>query len=139
METSEILAHHHRRLVDEFIEGVLDALDLGDLERNVLGVALRYEVEAGLVPGLLAVQALFHAADAETLGKELPKWLGRVSSVMPAESDFMAEMGRQLDPVGCGSLDENLGLGPGDSEVRRAFEAHLWEMAPSVSRPPLLR
>ena len=29
VETSEILARHHRRVVDEFIESVLGALDLG--------------------------------------------------------------------------------------------------------------
>ena len=51
METSEILARHHRRVVEEFIESVLDELDLGDLERNVLGVAIRRDVEVGLVPG----------------------------------------------------------------------------------------
>ena len=139
MEASEILGDHHRRVVGDFIESVLDRIDLTDLERNVVGLAIRREVQEELVPGLVAVQALFHAADAETLGKELPEWLERLSSVMSADSEFLAEMGRQLDPDGAGLLDENLGLGPGDSEVRRAFEAHLWEMAPSVSRPPLLR
>lgn len=95
-----MLARHHRRVVDELIESVLDELDLGDLERNVVGVALRREVEAGLVPGLVAVQAVFHAADAAMLRKELPDWLERVSSVMPAESEFLADMGRRLDPAG---------------------------------------
>ena len=52
METSVLLAGHHRRVVDEFIESVLDELNLGNLERNVVGVALRREVETGLVPGL---------------------------------------------------------------------------------------
>ncbi len=129
-----MLARHHRRVVDEFIESVLDELDLGDLERNVVGVALRREVEAGLVPGLVAVQAVFHAADAATLGKSLPEWLDRVSSVMPAEALFMSEMGRRLDPDGVTLLDENLGVRGGLSEVRRSFEAHLWEVAPCVSR-----
>ena len=59
METPEILACHHRRVVEEFIESVLDELDLGDLERNALGVAIRREVEVGLVPGIIAIQALF--------------------------------------------------------------------------------
>ena len=134
METSEILARHHRRVVDEFIESVLDELDLGDLERNVLGVALRREVETGLVPGLAAVQAYFHAADAATLGKGLPEWLGRVSSVLPPESEFLAEMGQRLDPDGAGLLDDNLGIRAGESEVARVFEAHLWEIAPCFSR-----
>ncbi|MYC38454.1 MAG: hypothetical protein F4X66_16320 [Chloroflexi bacterium] len=135
METSEILARHHRRVVDQFIEGVLGELNLGDLERNVLGVALRREVEEGLVPGLLAVQALFHAADAEMLARSLPEWLERVSSVMPADAGFLTEMGRQLDPDGCDLLDEGLGIRPGESEIRRTFDAHLWEMAPSVNSP----
>ena len=133
METPEFLARHHQRVVGDFIEGLLDRMDLGDLERNVLGVALRREVETELVPGLAAVQALFHAADAEVLGKELPEWLDRVSTAMPAESEFLAEVGRQLDPDGAVLLDENSGAGFGKSEVRRVFETHLWEMAPCVS------
>ena len=135
METSEILARRHRQIVDRFIESVLDEMDLGDLERNVVGVALRREVETGLVPGLAAVQALFHAADAEMLGKDLPEWLEQVSTVIPADSDFLAEMGRLVDPAGNDFLEEDLGLLPGESEVRRAFDAHLWEMAPLVRSP----
>ena len=48
------LASAHRRVVDEFIEVVLDDLagDMGDVERNVLGVALRSEVETRLAPEL---------------------------------------------------------------------------------------
>ena len=91
METSEILARHHRQIVDRFIESVLDGMDLGDLERNVVGLALRREVEAELVPGIVAIQAVFHAVDAETLGTALPRWLEGVTSVMPAESDFLVE------------------------------------------------
>ena len=134
METSEFLARHHRRVVDDFIESVLDELDLGDLERNVLGVALRREVETELVPGIVAVQAVFYAADAETLGKALPEWLNPMTSAMPGESQFLTEMGRCLDPAGYGPLTEDLGVRPGESEVRRAFEAQLWEMAPCVTR-----
>ena len=135
METSEILAHYHRRVVEEFIESVLDELDLGDVERNVLGVAIRREVEVGLVLGIVAIQAVFHASDAGTLGKELPRWLERASSVMPEESEFMADMGRCLDPAGYDLMDENLGLRPGASEVGRAFENWMWEIAPTVNRP----
>ena len=116
MEASDILALHHRRVVDEFIESV------------------RRELETELVPGLTAIQAVFHAADAQKLGKELPEWLDRVSSVMPAESAFMTEMGRYLDPAGYDLQAEILGLMPGQSEARRSFDAHLWEMAPCVSR-----
>ena len=133
METWDLLAHFHHRVVDQFIESVLDQMDIDDLERNVLGVALRRELETGLVPGLTAIQAVFHAADAETLGK-LPEWLDRVSSVMPAESAFMTEMGRYLGPAGYDLQAESLGLMPGQSEARRSFDAHLWEMAPCVSR-----
>ena len=122
METSEILALHHRRVVDEFIEGVLSQMDLGDLERNVLGLVLRRELETELVPGIVAIQAVFHAADAATLGGT-PKWLDRVSSSLPAESEFMTEMGRRVDPDGYDLLVENLGVRPGESEVRRMFEA----------------
>ena len=93
MENWELLARHHRRVVDEFIESVLDQMDLGDLEHNVLRVALRREVETELVPGLVAVQAVFQAAYAETLGNGLPVWLDRVSSVKPADSEFLTEMG----------------------------------------------
>ena len=133
MEKSEILACHHQALVDRFVESVLDELNLGDLERNVLGVALRREVETGLVPGLVVIQAVFHAADADVLDR-MPEWLDRVSSVIPGDSEFIAETGRRLDPSGADMIDENLGLRPGESEVRRVFEAHLWEMAPCVPR-----
>ena len=52
---------------------------------------------------------------------------------IPAESEFLSEMGRRLDTVGCDLLDESLGIRPGESGVWRAFEAHLWEMATCVS------
>ena len=45
VDALDILARDHRRVVDEFIGSVLDELDIGDLERNVVGVALRQEVE----------------------------------------------------------------------------------------------
>ena len=120
METREYLARRHQE-VDEM------AWDMGDLERNILGMALRRELETELVPGIVAIQAVFHAADAAALGKALPEWLDRVSSVMPAESEFLTEMGRYLDPAGYDLLQ-------GQSEARRAFDAHLWEMAPCVWR-----
>ena len=134
METSEILALHHRQIVDRFIESALTEMDLTDLERNVAGVALRREVETGLVPGLVAVQAAFHAADAVVLGKELPEWLDRVSSVIPLESQFFTEMGRALDSAGYDLMVENLGLRDGESEVSRVFESNLCEIAPCLPR-----
>ena len=97
MGTSEVLARHHRQVLDRFIGSALDGLDLRDMERNVVGVAIRREVEEGLVPGLAAVQALIHAADASRLGKQLPEWLDSVSSLLlTAEGELMAETG-QLD------------------------------------------
>ena len=71
-----------------------------------------------------------HAADADVLD--------RVSSVIPEELEFIAEIGRRLDLVGAILLDENLGIRPGDSEVRRAFDARLWEMALFASSPSSL-
>ena len=133
METSKILARHHRRVVGDFIESVLDRMDLTDLERNVVGVMLRQEVETELVPGLVAVQAVFHAADADVLS-HMPEWLDRVSSVIPEDSVFLSEMGRCLDPDGAELSGDNLRLVAGESEIRRVFDAHLWEMAPFVPR-----
>ena len=135
MEQWELLARHHRQIVDRFIESLLDGLDLGDLQRNVLGVAIRREVEMELLPGIVAIQALFHGADAVTLGRDLPEWLEQVSSAMPAESVFFTKMGQRVDPAGCDLLVDNLGLRLGESEVRRAFEAYLWEMGPCLPRP----
>ena len=135
MEQWELLARHHRQIVDRFIESVLDEFNLTDLERNVLGVALRREVEMELVPGIVAIQAVFHAADAVVMGRDLPEWLDQASLVMPENAKFFTEMGRRLDPVGAGLLDENVRLLPGESEVRRAFDAHLWEMVPFVNSP----
>ena len=130
----EFLARHHRRAVDRFIESVLDQMEFGDLERNIVGLMVRREVETGLVPGLVAVQAVFHAADAETLGKRLPEWLDRVQTVLPAESEYLAEMARCLDPAGYDLLEANLGLQGSESEVRRTFDAYLWELAPCILR-----
>ena len=138
METSEYLARHHRRVVDQFIESVLCELDLGDLERNVLGTLLRSEVESRLVPGLTAVLGLLLEVDSEVLGEDLPEWLDRVSSVMPADAEFLAEMGRRLDPACNDLLDDNLGLLPGETVIEREFRSHLWEMAPRVPKNSLL-
>ena len=134
METCELLARHHRRALDQFMEAVLDGTGLDGVERNVLGMAFRREVETVLVPGLTAVLALLLDADASTL-ERLPEWLDGVSALMPVESEFLTEMGRRVDPVGASLVEEGLGLLPGESEVRRTFDAHLWEMAPAVNRP----
>ena len=134
METWDLLARHHRRAVDEFIEAVLDGMDLDGVERNALGVALRSEVENRLAPGLFAVAALLLEADADALG-QLPVWLDRVQAALPGEAAFLTEMGRRVDPAGAALLTENLGLLPGESEASRAFSNYLWELAPMVDRP----
>ena len=134
METCELLARHHRRALDQFIEAVLDSADLEGVERDVLGVALRREVETVLVPGLSVVLALLLEADADALAR-LPDWLDGVSSVMPAESGFLTEMGRRVDPAGAALVEEGLGLLPGESLARREFTNCLWELAPTVDRP----
>ena len=138
MEGEEFLASAHSRVVDEFIESVLDewAGDMGDLARNVPGVALRQEVETRLVPGLLAVDALLLGAGGDTLAR-LTEWLDRVQTPLPAEAEFFAEMGQMLDPVGSSLVEENSVLLPGESETSRAFTDFLWDMAPLASWPSL--
>ena len=130
----DVLARHHRRTVDDFIEAVLDGMDLAGVERNVAGAALRSEVETRLVPGLTAVLVLLLEADADVL-ERLPGWLDLVSTVMPTESDFLTEVGRQLDPAGFALREENLALLLGESLAGRDFRNCLWEMAPVVDRP----
>lgn len=134
MESEQVLAGECRRMVDEFIAGVLDDMELGDLERNVLGVALRAEVEARLLPGFAAVLALLLQADSGVLGKDLPAWLDRVQEAIPGDADFFAETGRCLDPAGYALLEENLGLLPGESVAVSRFKSSLWGVAPLISR-----
>ena len=135
MEDREFLANHHRRVVNDFIEGVLSRLDLTDLERNVLGVALRAETEERLVPGLTAVLALLLEVDSEVLGDALPRWLeqAQAQAFLPGEGEFLKEMGRRLDSAGAALMDGNSCSLPGESEVVREFRARIWEMAPCVS------
>ena len=138
MEGEEFLASAHRLVVAEFIEAVLGewACDMGDVERNVLGVAFRSHVETELVPELLAVDALLLGADAEMLGRLL-EWLDRVSTALPGDAEFLAEMGRVLDPPGYDLLEENAVLLPGESQASRAFTDCLWSMAPGISSRPV--
>ena len=103
----------------------------GDLERNIVGVSLRQEVETRLVPGLLAVHSLLLGVDGETLAR-LPGWLDCVQTPMPSDAGFFTEMGRLLDPEGCHLLGENAALLPGESEAARAFTDCLWSMAPGI-------
>ena len=106
------------------------------MERNVLGVALRGEIETRLVPGLLALHALLLGADADILGS-IPEWLDYVQTPMPADAGFLTEMVRLLDPVGSSLVEENLALRPGEAVPSRGFTDYLWEMAPLASGPSL--
>ena len=116
------LACHHRRVVTEFIEAVLDewAGDLADVERNLPGVALRPEVETRLVPGLLTVDALLLEADVGALTRSLSEMAGR------------------LDPVGYEVLSENSGWSLGESLSAQVFRGHLGRWL-SASQGGLLR
>ena len=118
METRDYLARQHRRVVDEFICAVVEewAGDMGQVERNVLGVALRGEIETRLVPELLAVHALLLGADAEILGR-IPEWLDRVQTQLPGDAEFLIEMGRRVDPGGFQVLE----IWPESGLSRRAF------------------
>ena len=138
METRDYLARNHRRVVDQFICAVVEewAGDMGQVERNVLGVALRGEIESRLVPELLALHALLLGADADILGS-IPEWLDYVQTPMPADAGFLTEMVRLLDPVGSSLVEENLALRPGESVPSRVFTDYLWEMAPLASGPSL--
>ena len=133
MDRFEFLASAHRRVVDEFIEVVLDDLagDMGDVERNVLGVALRSEVETRLAPELLAIHALLLGADAKTLARLL-EWLELTSVSLPSDAAFFNEMSRRLDPAGYEILEENLSLLPGESATSRTYTDCLWSVVRSV-------
>ena len=100
MDESGFLASAHRRVVDESIRAVLDevACDMGDLERNIVGIALRQEVETRLVPELLALHALLLGANAKMLGR-LPGWLDRVQTQLPGDAEFLTEMGCYWTPM----------------------------------------
>ena len=138
MEGEEFLASRHREVVTEFIDAVLGgwACDMGQVERNILEVALRVEVETRLVPGLLAIHALLLKADAETLAR-LPAWLDWVSTALLGDAEFLTEMGRVLDPARSALLEEDAVLLPGESAASRTFTDCLWSMAPGISsRPP---
>ena len=133
MDRFEFLASAHRRVVGEFIEVVLDDLagDMGIVERNVLGVALRSEVETRLAPELLAIHALLLGTDAKTLA-QLPDWLDLTSVSLPSDAAFFNEMSRRLDPAGYEILEENLSLLPGESSSARTYTDCLWSVVQAV-------
>ncbi len=114
MVGEEFLAGEHRRVVGRFIEDTADVLaeDLSVAERNEFEVNLRFYAETQLVPGLLAVHALLLGASPEALERDLPEWVERASTVLPAEAAFLTEAGRGVDPLSYSLLSENLGLSP---------------------------
>ena len=78
MGESGFLASAHRRVVDEFICAVVEewAGDMGQVERNLLGVALRGEIETRLVPELLALHALLLGRTRRPWGVFRSGWTG---------------------------------------------------------------
>ena len=96
-----VLAGEHRMVVDRFIEDAAGVLSegLGIVERNELEVNLRFYVETQLVPGLLAVNALLLEASSEALERDLPEWIERASTVLPAEAAFLTAAGRGVDSL----------------------------------------
>ena len=133
-----LLAREHRKLVDEFVEAVLSQLptEAGIEQWNALGLAVRFHTESVLVPGLLAVAALLLKAGPEALNRELPQWIERTSSVLPAEADLLTEAGRRVDPAGYALLEENLDLTRGQCLAVEMFHAYLLGLAPGVPRTP---
>lgn len=123
---SDFLAAEHRRNVDGFIDAVVSIMpcDLGIEGRNELGVKLRFHVENGLVPGLLAVVASLLEAGPEVLDSGLPSWIEQVSTVLPGDAEILTKAGRQLDPDGCALLEENLGLSPDRCLAVEIFHSH---------------
>ena len=138
MEGEEFLASRYREVVDEFIQALLEewAGDMGQVERNVMGVVLRQEIETRLAPELLALHALLLWAGGDTLAR-LPAWLDTVQTQLPGDAEFLIRVGRVLDPARSALLEENAGIRPAESEASRAFTDCLWSMAPSVSGPSL--
>ena len=136
MDRREYLAGMHQCVIAEFIGAVVEewAGDRSPLEQNLLAGVLRSQLESQFVPGLTAVLALHMEADAQMLGQGLPGWLDLTSTAMPAESAFLTEMGRRVDPIGAVLLEENCCLLPGESLGSQAFRCHLLEMVPLASR-----
>ena len=137
MDRRDCLAGMHRSVVSDFIEAVVDewAGDMREVERNIEGSLLRSELETKQLPGLTAVLALVMEADSETLGRDLPEWLALTSTVLPADAQFLTEMGRRVDPGRHSLLQENSGLSAGESMVMQEFRCLLWEMTPNIKKP----
>ena len=136
MVGNEFLAGEHRRVVDGFIAAAAGVLSegLGVVERNGLEINLRFYVETQLAPGLLAVNALLPGASPGALERDLPEWIERAATVLPAEAAFLTEAGREVDPLSCSLLAENLGLSPDQCLGVKMFHAHLLSMAPLVAK-----
>ena len=87
MADDEFPAFERRRVVDGFIASAAGVLSegLGVVERNGLEINLRFYVETQLAPGLLAVNALLLDASPGALERDLPEWIERASTVLPAD------------------------------------------------------
>ncbi len=126
---TEFLVREHQAMVADYIGSVLDLQTpgLSDEERNRLGLALRFELENQLVPGLFAVAAVILEANVDTLNERIPAWMHRVSTLLPSEAGFLTEAGRKVDPEGYALAMKNLGLTPdrclnqSQGEMRRSM------------------
>ena len=65
------------------------------------------------MPSLLAVNALLLGSSSGALEKDLPEWIERVSTLLPAEAAFLTEAGRGVDPLSYSLLSEEPGAVPG--------------------------
>ena len=133
---SAFLAAEHRRNVAEFVEAIASIVpgDLGIEERNELEAKVRFQVENGLVPGLLAVVAFLLEASPQDLNRDLPRWIERVSTVLPVDAEALTEAGRQVDPAGYTLLSETMGLTQDKALAVDMFHSHLLSLAPCVPR-----
>ena len=95
---------------------------------------LRFYIETQLVPGLLAVHAVLLGASLDDLNTDLPVWIKRASSVLPAEAAFITEIGRAVDPVSYSLLSENLGISDDQCLGVKTFHYHLSSLAPLVQK-----
>ena len=130
------LAGEHRRVVDRFIEDAADVLpeDLSVAERNDLEVNLRFYVETQLVTGIFAVNALLLGASPEALERDLPEWIERASTVLPAEAAFLTEAGQGVDPLSYSLLPGNLEPSQDQCLGVEVFQSHLQGMAPLLAK-----
>ena len=132
----DFLAGEHQKMISELVEAVISEVPvgLGIEERNALGISVRFHAETVLVPGVLAVTALLLGAGPDVLNRDLPRWIERVSSVLPADAQVLTEAGRQVDPAGYALLEENLGLAPDQCLGVEMFHSYLLGLTPCITK-----